>query len=362
MRSTASRAPAPSLALAVAMAVAFASPARAFVTCYALAGGSGQIADALPQVNGPFPITGGVGSTGDVFAACDAGQLRAYGHASNPVSGLFTPQIDAMCRDMVDTDGVHYTGVPDSLVGYRNLVLHTFLTGKLAISGAHPYTASVGMYVSTWYMDGLYGNLELSRNGVTSSGLLAGAPLEMLEYAIDIPITTYLNNGDSDALTLYFETFAGGTALGTEVNTASAEFGGPGWHFATTGPVFDGLPPGVRIDIPSLHVVDNHWIGGSVASAPPAPASPTALALAALRNPARGRATFALTLPSSGPARVGVFDLAGRRMATLHDGWQAAGTRELAWDADGAHATAGVYFARVESAGRVAVTRIVLMP
>jgi hypothetical protein len=360
MSPTASRAPAVSLALVAAMTIAFASPARAFITCYALAGGSGQIADALPQVTGPLPVNGGVGSTGDVFAACDAGQMRAYGHASNPVSGLFTPQIDAMCRDFVDTDGVHYTGVPDSLVGYRNLVLHTFLSGRLAISGAHPYTASVGMFASTWYMDALYGNLEVSQNGVTSSGLLAGAPLEMHEYAIDIPITTYLNNGDSDALTLYFETFAGGTALGTEVNTASADFGGPGWHLATTGLVFDGLPPGVRVDIPALHVVDNHWIGGSIASAPPAPAPPTALALAALRNPARGGAAFSLTLPSAGPARVEVFDLAGRSVATLLDGWQAAGTRELAWDAGASGA--GVYFARVTSSGACATARIIVLP
>lgn len=347
------------LALVALLATAAPRPCSAFLQCYALTGDSGPIADSLPLTAGPMHVTGGVGSSGDCFAQVDAGVLRGWDTASNPVSGLWTPQVDAHSRMWIWTLDLNFTGVPDSLVGPTTLILHTRLTGRLANSGAHPYAAYVGMHVGTSMMPGyLYGSLQLDQNGVTRSGLLASAPLEMSEYPIDVPITVYLANDYPGDLDLYLETAAGGTALGTDINTATADFGGPGWHLATDGPVFSGLPAGVRVDVPDLHVVDNRWMGGSIADAP-RPTAPRALALAPLANPARGRVRFAFDLPSDGRASVAIYDVTGRRVATLLDGWQSAGHRELEWNAAGA--PTGVYFARVTSATASASARVVLL-
>ena len=79
----------------------------------------------------------------------------------------------------------------------------------------------------------------------------------------------------------------------------------------------------------------------------------------ARRNPVRGVARLSLTLPESGVARVEVFDVGGARVATLLDGWQPAGTRELSWDAG--DTSAGVYFARVAFARRSTTIRLVLV-
>src|SRR5690606_12613201 len=62
-------------------------------------------------------------------------------------------------------------------------------------------------------------------------------------------------------------------------------------------------------------------------------------------NPATGRATLAFTLPAPGPVRVEVFDVVGRRVAVLAEGFRAAGAHTLAF-APGA-LPGGVYVCRL---------------
>ena len=86
---------------------------------------------------------------------------------------------------------------------------------------------------------------------------------------------------------------------------------------------------------------------------------PARLALSAARpNPSAGRASFTVALPSAADVDLAIYDLAGRRVATLWRGALAAGEREFAWDGSGAKS--GVYFARLVANGEVRGTRIVL--
>lgn len=88
-------------------------------------------------------------------------------------------------------------------------------------------------------------------------------------------------------------------------------------------------------------------------------APPARLALSAARpNPSAGRTSFAVALPAAGDVDLAVYDLAGRRVATLWHGPLAAGEREFAWD--GTSARSGVYFARLVVNGEVRSTRVVL--
>src|SRR5262245_34719689 len=67
-------------------------------------------------------------------------------------------------------------------------------------------------------------------------------------------------------------------------------------------------------------------------------------------DPVRGKARFAFALPSAGPVRLELFDLSGRRVATLAEGTLPAGRYVREWDGrDGAgrSAPAGVYLARL---------------
>jgi len=65
----------------------------------------------------------------------------------------------------------------------------------------------------------------------------------------------------------------------------------------------------------------------------------------------------------AGRVRAGVWDLAGRRIATLADGWYAAGQYPLVWDGRSAERTvpAGTYLLRVVTESAVVTRKIVLV-
>ena len=81
------------------------------------------------------------------------------------------------------------------------------------------------------------------------------------------------------------------------------------------------------------------------------------------REPAAGRASLRLTLPTEADARVSVLDLAGRRVAELVHGHLAAGVHSLGWDpgSAGGAAPAGVYFVVASALGERHVVRVVML-
>jgi len=96
--------------------------------------------------------------------------------------------------------------------------------------------------------------------------------------------------------------------------------------------------------------------------APSTGAVPTAVVpfrLTSFPNPAPGRVRLSVDAARAADARLGVYDLHGRRVATLHDGWLPAGPHGFSWSPDRA---AGVYFARFESGGEVVTRKLVLRP
>jgi subtilisin family serine protease len=88
------------------------------------------------------------------------------------------------------------------------------------------------------------------------------------------------------------------------------------------------------------------------------------LSASSIPNPGRGRVRIALTVPRRGYVRVTMLDIAGRRVATLHEGELDAGSRQFVWEGrsdDGSDRAAGVYFCRVDHAGITKVSRLVYL-
>lgn len=119
-----------------------------------------------------------------------------------------------------------------------------------------------------------------------------------------------------------------------------------------------------------------YWLGARACAGPEGMVGPIrieraalapvagALAFAAGPNPARGSLTFALELPAEGEARIEVFDLSGRRVATPFSGRLVAGRHALGWDsndADGSALGSGIYFARLEVLGQTRLARLTLL-
>lgn len=101
-------------------------------------------------------------------------------------------------------------------------------------------------------------------------------------------------------------------------------------------------------------------------SAVPAhPAIPAALSLETARpNPFRDATRLVFALPQAGPARLAVYDVAGRRIRVLSGGFHPAGRHELEWrgdDEQGRRVGGGVYYLRLETEARARIGRLVVI-
>lgn len=117
---------------------------------------------------------------------------------------------------------------------------------------------------------------------------------------------------------------------------------------------FQGLPLAQQI-----------WIARVASTAPvPEPEQvESGVALRAWPNPFNPAVTIVCDLGAAGPARLGVFDARGRRVALLLDRDLSAGSTEVSWqgrDDSGRSLPSGVYFARLQAGSAQAVQKIVL--
>ena len=101
------------------------------------------------------------------------------------------------------------------------------------------------------------------------------------------------------------------------------------------------------------------------ALSPVPPATVATTALAAAPNPFNPRTTLSFTLPAATPCRLAIFDLRGRRVATLVDGQVLGpGRQGLVWDGRDEHGqevASGVYAARLTAGSLTALTRLTLV-
>jgi hypothetical protein len=120
----------------------------------------------------------------------------------------------------------------------------------------------------------------------------------------------------------------------------------------------DGTCPSdsMRLDCPNV------WTAVEPASGPQT-RLPIALRVSGA-SPARGVVSLRLTVSQQARVCVAVYDLLGRRVRTLLDGWALEGTRILNWDGrteHGACAGSGIYFVRATDASGRAVVRIPML-
>ncbi|HXV14880.1 MAG TPA: FlgD immunoglobulin-like domain containing protein [Candidatus Krumholzibacteria bacterium] len=80
-------------------------------------------------------------------------------------------------------------------------------------------------------------------------------------------------------------------------------------------------------------------------------------------NPFNESTSFGITLPERADVDVSVYDVSGRRVATIASGVRDAGDYDLDWngtDDAGRRVAAGVYFYRLEAGGRTLTRKLVL--
>ena len=115
---------------------------------------------------------------------------------------------------------------------------------------------------------------------------------------------------------------------------------------------------------PSHHVAA--WSDPAVLNAPSAVSGPEAagVSLTASPNPFNPRTTITFTLPHAGDAMLAVYDLAGRRVATLVEAPLPEGPMSLDWDGRddaGRAQPSGVYLVRLRQAQTIQRCRVTLV-
>ncbi len=122
-----------------------------------------------------------------------------------------------------------------------------------------------------------------------------------------------------------------------------------------------GQTHGGEITVASAEVSapDGASLATSIPGASTPIATPTRVSLAIHPNPLVGAgATVSFTLPRAGSVDLALFDIAGRRVATLAQGVMPAGAYTRAWDAQGVRD--GVYFVRLRADGLEVARKAVL--
>ena len=81
-------------------------------------------------------------------------------------------------------------------------------------------------------------------------------------------------------------------------------------------------------------------------------------------NPFNPRTTLTYSIPQAALVHLGIYDLRGRRVATLVREWQESGTHAVTWDGrtdTGKSAVTGVYLVRLVADTQTASRKIVLI-
>jgi hypothetical protein len=123
--------------------------------------------------------------------------------------------------------------------------------------------------------------------------------------------------------------------------------------------------PGPVLDRTCFLDATLQWLGNTPGTPTPADEIPAVYSLAQNSpNPFNPATTIAFDLPQPGPVTLAIYDLAGRRVKILKDGWLEAGRHVVDWDGEneaGREVGSGVYFYRLEAGTFEARKKMVLL-
>lgn len=117
-----------------------------------------------------------------------------------------------------------------------------------------------------------------------------------------------------------------------------------------------------QLEVVTLRIV---FDGGATTGVDDQPATPQSFALMQnYPNPFNPTTQIRFVLPSSGKARLTIYDILGRRIRTLVDGARPAGEQQVTWDGRdeaGASVASGIYFYRLEASGLTQARKLTLL-
>jgi hypothetical protein len=119
---------------------------------------------------------------------------------------------------------------------------------------------------------------------------------------------------------------------------------------------FDGA-----LGLPHSNIAAYSADGAVTGVEPEASVSPAESRVLTSPNPFRTESTVRFALDRAGPARVAIYDAAGRLVRRLHDGVLPAGERRMLWDGRsdaGRPVASALYFVKVETAAETRTAKV----
>lgn len=294
-------------------------------------------------------------------AHCGPGYVNATGHldCTWASSGGFSGRVDAHTA----TTDLMVTGPPGNVIGTLNVRVHLDLSRSGGYLDNNGTNASFEIGVSSPYF-GTVSDLISGNHNTYGNGIFAGITSPNVDILVPFTSNFTTNVPFSLSLSIYC---AGATYGGVEFSPAMAECnaGGPfdpngdGIRLEMVNGQVMTLPAGYSFQIPSWAITNNTYVG-PVGVADEQAVSGVELSLAG-GNPSSGDTRIGLALPHGTHTRVVVFDIAGRVVREVFDGWQTAGRHELTWDGRnnaGGRVAAGMYVVRAEAEGRRLALRV----
>jgi hypothetical protein len=334
-----------------------------------LLGASGlEVVDVVMSYNDPALALGGPRTTTFfAYGNCDEvpSTIESVEALSPPWAATGTPLADGQWFTYEVGALDHRFNGPD----FGDVADHTLTSPPLQIAATGAFTFSFQHAFdferdATNFYDG--GVVELSNNGGASwtdiGASLSTAYGGTLFSGSGNPLAGrpgYVGRSSGYPALLTTTANLGATYLGQTVRVrfriaTDAGVGAAGWDLATL--TFNNL-----VNQPFLALAANATDCTPVAVESRLP-SQVAFTLASA-NPATGSMRFRYGLPQSAVVQMAIYDVTGRRVATLADGEQDAGWHALAWTTndDGSAPASGVYFARFAANGRVLTARLAMM-
>lgn len=296
---------------------------------------------------------------------CCAGDAWAYRMIQNSSTGRTSTGIRVTCSDV--NGFTHWTHsalswrLNPANQGSKAGVASALQAGMAAWTNVSPagYTLSYGGTTNGGFTtDGVNTVLFATGNGCSGSclaitALVLGPGQEIVEADVSFNQAYTWNTGGSDYDVQAIAMHELGHCLGIHHTELNKRNGRPTMYqayFGTAGRTLE------NDDRDALNCAASRYPMAGVAFAGVA-LDPGAAATGDLRMLRTwthdGQARLRFALGQSGRVRLEIFDVAGRRIATLLDGVHGIGDHEVAWDGrtTGSAAGRGVYFARLETAG-----------
>lgn len=350
--------------------ICFVSPTRAFVTRY-------DDTD-LWEVN---PLTGQPTDAIDLSPLADADGLpEMHGMAIHdgrlfvtlqrldrdggwvPVPPSYLAVIDLADNTLLDLDpgapgiqGVPLAGTSPNSGIVIDPVRGDFLIGQTGTYGAQdggieridPRTLQSRGWVVT--ESALGGNLNVWATGDGVKGFAVVLTPEPVTRVVAISLLSGQNLGTVASASEYAYTHLLVDPPRQQLFVSDRTYAHPGIRIYRTTDHAPLTPSPIPVGLYPFWLVGMHG-PESVAVEEGRPAGAPRLALSP--RPATGRLTVSFSLAAAGEVDLGIFDAAGRRVATLARGWRGPGEAHLSWDAaagNGRALPSGLYFARLRT-------------